>query len=334
MPDSSKSLRAPDTTASPAVSILAGQALSSSSRLRLFDRVAHGIALASGVFILALLIIMAYEVLKLSVPSIRHSGWRFFVSAKWDPANNDFGLLPFVYGTIVSSVIALLIATPFGIGTALFLTELAPRKLRGPVGFVVDMLAAIPSVVYGLWGIFVLAPFMAAHLGPFLEHYLGWLPFFKGPAYGVGMLTAGLILSIMVVPYIVAISREVLLTVPQELKAASLALGATYWETLWKIVLPQARIGIGGGIVLALGRALGETMAVTMVIGNQPAVHLSVLQPGYSMAAVIANEFTEASSALYLSALAEVGLALFLISVIINLAARYLLWRLRSAAAR
>src|SRR5690606_37358971 len=198
--------------------------------------------------------------------------------------------------------------------------------------FVVDMLAAIPSVVYGLWGIFVLAPWIQDSLAPVLQKYLGFLPLFQGRNDGLSMLAAGIILAIMIVPFITAISREVLLTTPADLKAASLALGATKWETIWKVVLPYSRVGIGGGIVLALGRALGETMAVTMVIGNMPEISASLLRPGHSMAAVIANEFREADSSIYLSALVAVGLVLFVVALVINLAARLLLWRMRGVA--
>jgi phosphate transport system permease protein len=306
----------------------------SSRSLRRHDLAFRTLAWLSGFLIVILLLVMAAELVRLALPAIQRFGLPFVTDRTWDPVGERFGGFTFLYGTIVSSFIALLIATPFGIGTALFLTELAPRRLRGPMGFVVDMLAAIPSVVYGLWGIFVLSPFIAQKLGPALEATLGFLPLFRGPCYGVSMLTAGLILSVMVVPYITAIAREVLLTVPDELRAASYALGATQWETVWKIVLPHARVGIGAGVVLALGRALGETMAVTMVIGNQPEVHASLLRPGYTMAAVIANEFTEATTAIYLSALVEVGLLLFLVTVVINLAARWLLWRMRHGTCR
>jgi len=289
----------------------------------------HAATLAAGMLILLFLVLIASQLLRLSLPALRTFGGRFFVSSVWDPVGEQYGILPFLYGTIVSSVIALLIAIPFGVGTAIFLTEVAPRRIRGPIAFMVDMLAAIPSVVYGLWGIFVLAPLVSQHAAPWLEKYLGFLPLFRGPSYGVSMLTASLILSVMIVPYITAISREILLTVPDDIKAASFALGATHWETIWKIVLPYTRAGIGAGIVLALGRALGETMAVTMLIGNQPQINVSVLQPGYSMAAVIANEFTEATTPVYLSAIVAVGLALFAVTLLVNLAARLLLWRMR-----
>lgn len=300
--------------------------------LRRFDKLAFAASLAAGIIIVLLLGGMLYQLLTLSGPAMARYGFGFFTSTEWDPVHEQFGALPFLYGTLVSSGLALLIATPFGIGTALFLTELAPERLRTGIAFVVDMLAAIPSVVYGLWGIMVLAPFIQNQLGPLLQKTLGFLPLFQGRCDGVSMLAAGIILAIMVVPFITAIAREVLLTVPADLKAASLALGATKWETIWKVVLPYSRVGIGGGVVLALGRALGETMAVTMVIGNSPEISASLLRPGDSMAAVIANQFREADSAIYLSALVAIGLVLFLTALVINLAARLLLWRMRGAA--
>jgi phosphate transport system permease protein len=301
----------------------------SASRMRTGDAAAHVLTLVCGLAIVVLLLLLSAQLVRLSLPSIQHSGLKFLTTFAWDPVNETFGILPFLYGTLVSSFIAIVLALPFGLGTALFLTEVAPRRLRTPIGFAVDMLAAIPSVVYGLWGIFVLAPAMSTTIAPALEKYLGFLPLFRGPSFGVSMLTAGLVLAVMIVPYITAISREVLLTVPSDVKAASLALGATQWETIWKIVLPYTRAGIGAGVVLALGRALGETMAVTMLIGNQPEIHASLLQPGYSMAAVIANEFTEATTALYLSAIVQVGLVLFAVTLLINIAARWMLWRMR-----
>lgn len=300
--------------------------------LRRNDKLAFGFSLASGLIIIALLAGILYQLIFLSKPALERFGPGFLISSDWDPVRGQFGALPFVYGTLVTSAVALLLAAPFGIGTALFLTELAPQKIRGIIAFVVDMLAAIPSVVYGLWGIFVLAPWIQSTLAPFLMKYFGFLPLFEGPNHGFSLLTAGAILAIMVVPFITAISREVLLTAPADLKAASLALGATKWETIWKVILPYSRAGISAGIVLALGRALGETMAVTMVIGNAPEITSSLLHPGDSMAAVIANQFREADSAIYLSALVAVGLTLFAVALIINLAARLLLWRLRGVA--
>lgn len=298
------------------------------------DRVARLLALIAGAVTLLLLLGLAAQLVKMSMPAIQIHGWKFLTRTTWDPAAEEFGILPFLYGTLLTSMLALLLATPFAVGTALYLTELAPRRLRAPISFVLDMLAAIPSVVYGLWGIFVLAPFVASDMGPFLQKWLGFLPLFEGPSYGVSILTASLILAVMIVPFITAISREVLATVPQEVKAASYALGATQWETISRVVLPYSRAGIGAGIVLALGRALGETMAVTMLIGNSAQITASLLKPGYSMAAVIANEFTEATTPTYLAALVEVGLVLFVVTLLLNGIARYVLRRLQHVHAR
>ena len=303
-----------------------------SARLRRNDYIAYLISLMSGIVIIALLAGILQQLITMSAPALRRYGIGFLTGTVWDPVHEQFGALPFVYGTLVSSALALLLATPFGVGTALYLTEMAPKRVRTAVAFVVDMLAAIPSVVYGLWGIFVLAPFIQDVLAPWLERYFGFIPLFRGPNVGVSMLSAGIILAIMIVPYITAIAREVLITTPADLKAASLALGATKWETIWKVVLPYSRVGIGAGVVLALGRALGETMAVTMVIGNTPEISASLLRPGDSMASVIANNFREADTGIYLSALVSVGLVLFVVALVINLAARVLLWRLRGAA--
>jgi phosphate transport system permease protein len=261
-------------------------------------------------------------------PAIRAFGLRFLVTSTWDPVQEEFGALPFVYGTLVSSLLALLIAVPLGLGAAIFLSELAPAWARAPIAFLIEILAAIPSVVYGLWGIFVLAPWLRVWVEPALGRTLGFLPLFQGPPYGVGMLAAGLILAIMVVPFITAVSREVLLAVPNTQREAALALGATRWETTRLAVLRYGKSGLVGAILLGLGRALGETMAVTMVIGNRPEIALSLFAPGYTMASVIANEFTEATSDLYLAALIEVGLALFVITVLVNAIARLLVWKM------
>lgn len=238
----------------------------------------------------------------------------------------EFGALPYIYGTLVSSFVALLIAVPLGIGAALFLSELAPRKISDSIAFLTELLAAVPSVIYGLLGIFVLVPFMRTHVQPFLGKYLGFLPLFSGPQYGIGMLTASLILAIMIVPYIVSVSREVLLSVPSILREAAMALGATRWEVATTVAFPFARSGIVGAIFLALARALGETMAVTMVIGNTPDINLSLFAPGYTMAAVLANEFSEATSDEYIHALIYIGLVLFAITMVINALARILIW--------
>lgn len=252
-------------------------------------------------------------------------GWRFFISRAWDPAFGHFGALPFIYGTVVTSVIALLIAIPLGVGGAIFLSEFAPTQISGGLTFIVELLAAVPSVVYGLLGIFVVVPILRDGLDPFLQRHFGFVVLFRGPIYGVGFLAAGIVLSIMIVPFILSISRGVLLAVPAEQREAALSLGATRWESTWQVVVPYARSGIFGSIFLALARALGETMAVTMVIGNTPQIAASLFQPGYSIAAVIANEFAEATSPIYLQSLIELGLVLFVITIVINGLARLLM---------
>jgi phosphate transport system permease protein len=264
--------------------------------------------------------------------SLLHSGPRFLIEQVWDPVAGRFGAATFAYGTIVSSLLALFLAVPFGIGIAVFLVEVAPPKVRDPIAFLVELLAAVPSIVYGLWGLLVLAPFVRITVAPALSAVLGFLPIFSGTSHGVGMLTAGIILSIMILPFIAAISRDVLTSVPREQREASLALGATRWETIWHVVLPYGRSGIAGGVILALGRALGETMAVTMVIGNNPQIASSLFAPGYSMSAVIANEYAEASGPLYLSALMEIGLVLFLLTFTVNSLARLMIQRMARSA--
>lgn len=284
-------------------------------------------ALSLLVIVLGMLAVMVRE----AFPSIRAFGWRFLFTSTWDPVAQHFGALPLIYGTIVSSVLALLIAVPLGIGAAVYLAEVTPAWVRPPISFLIELLAAVPSVVYGLWGIFVLAPWLRTQVQPALGATLGFLPLFQGPPYGVGMLAAGLILAIMVVPFIVAVSQEVLLAVPNTQREAALALGATRWETTRLAVLRYARSGLIGAVLLGLGRALGETMAVTMVIGNRPEISASLFAPGYTMASLIANEFTEATSSLYVSALVEVGLLLFVVTVIVNALARLLVWSVGGA---
>ncbi len=275
---------------------------------------------------LALVGLIVYELISKSTLSLHAFGWRFFFRSEWDPVNEQFGAWPFVYGTIVSSILALVLAVPLAVGVAVFITEMCPRKLKGPLAFLTELLAAIPSVIYGLWAIFILVPLLRQYVEPFLAKYLGWTGLFGGPAYGIGMLAAGVILAIMVVPIISSITREVMTAVPQQQREAVLALGATRWEMIRTGVLRNARAGIVGGVILGLGRALGETMAVTMVIGNRPEISRSLLAPGYTMASVIANEFSEATSDTYLSALVEVGLALFLVTIIVNMLAQFLVW--------
>ncbi|MCU1306500.1 MAG: phosphate transporter rane protein 1, PhoT family [Acidobacteriaceae bacterium] len=290
------------------------------------DRLFGGAMLLAALSVLAIVFLILTQLYWQSELSIHQFGWKFFTSSNWDPVAGDFGALPFIYGTLVSSLLALLMAAPLGIGVAIFMNEMCPRPLRTPFSYLVELLAAIPSVIYGLWGIFVLVPIMRNYVQPFLAAHLGWTGFFSGPMYGIGMLPASVILAIMVVPFISSITREVMLAVPQQQREAVLALGATRWEMLRIGVLRNARIGIMGGIVLALGRALGETMAVTMLIGNRPEIAKSLFAPGYTMASVIANEFSEATDNLYLSALVEIGLALFLVTIVVNILAQGLIW--------
>ena len=262
-------------------------------------------------------------------PALRTFGFSFLTSSDWDPVASHFGAAPAIYGTIVSSILALLIATPLALGVAVFLSEFAPPWIRQPVAFGVDMLAAVPSVIYGLWGVFVLIPFLREFLMPFLRDtlHLGVLPLFSGPAYGSSMLAAGLILAIMCLPYISAVTREVLLAVPRSQREAAVGLGATRWEVIRDAVIPYARSGIIGGIILGLGRALGETMAVTMLIGNRHEISASLFAPGYTMASLIANEFSEATGDLHLSALMAVGFVLLLVTFVVNGIARWLVWQ-------
>src|SRR6266704_970834 len=299
------------------------------------DRSFFALILACGLCVLALVGLIVYELITKSSLSWHAFGLKFFFRSEWDPVNEQFGALPFVYGTIVSSIVALVIAVPLAIGVAVFITEMSPRWLRGSLAFTTELLAAIPSVIYGLWAIFVLVPLLRTYVQPWLARYLGWTGLFEGAPYGIGMLAAGIILAIMVIPIVSSITREVMTAVPQQQREAVLALGATRWEMIRTGVLRNARAGILGGIILGLGRALGETMAVTMVIGNRPEIAKSLFAPGYTMASVIANEFSEATGNLYLSALIEVGLALFLVTMVVNILAQLLVWSVtRGAPAR
>ena len=290
------------------------------------DHVLRVVLRAAALTLVLLVLGMVVSMARAAWPAMRAFGWRFFVTSTWDPVAEEFGAVPFVYGTLLSSLLALIIAVPLGIGAAIYLAELAPAWIRPPVTFLVELVAAVPSVIYGLWGIFVLAPVLRTWVQPALGKTLGFLPLFQGPPYGVGMLAAGIILAIMIVPYITAVSREVLMAVPNAQREAALALGATRWETTRIAVLRYGRSGLVGAILLGLGRALGETMAVTMVIGNRPEVAVSLFAPGYTMASVIANEFAEATSELYLAALIEIGLLLFIVTVVVNALARLLVW--------
>lgn len=290
------------------------------------DRAFRTLLRLAALSLIVIVVAMVVEMLRTAWPALRAFGGRFLITSTWDPVAETFGAVPFLYGTLLSSVLALVIAVPLGIGAAIFLAELAPAWLRNPVNFLVEMVAAVPSVVFGLWGIFVLAPLLRTWLQPMLGASLGFLPLFQGPPYGVGMVAAGIILAIMIVPYVTAVSREVLLAVPNTQREAALAIGATRWETTRLAVLRYARSGLVGAVLLALGRALGETMAVTMVIGNRPEVAISLFAPGYTMASVIANEFAEATSDVYLAALVEMGLLLFVVTVVVNALARLLVW--------
>src|SRR5271154_423058 len=294
-------------------------------KLRHGDEIAHVLTLTFAAAILLLTSMLVWELWVNSHLSRAKFGWNFFWTKTWDPIFDTFGAAPFIYGTLDTSVVSLVIAVPLGLASAIFLSELAPRKISDIISFLIDLLAAVPSVIYGLLGIFIVVPLMRTVVGPFLKGSLGFLPFFKGPNYGVGFLTAGIVLAIMIVPFIISVSREVLLTVPREQREAALALGATRWEATWRVVVPWARTGIMGSVFLALARALGETMAVTMVIGNDAKISASLFSPGYTIAAVIANEFTEATGDLYLSALIELGLVLFLMTFILNGLARLLI---------
>jgi phosphate transport system permease protein len=267
-----------------------------------------------------------------SAAARRAFGWGFLTGSTWDPVFEHFGAWPFLFGTLFTTAVALVLAAPLGVAVAIFLSEVAPRRVRAWLSGLVELLAVVPSVVYGLWGMVVLVPWLRQTLEPWLGAHLGWLPLFQGPAYGVGFLAAGLVLALMVLPFVVSMALEAMRAVPVAQREAGLALGATRWEVVQHIVLPAARGGIGGGVLLAVGRALGETMAVTMLIGNRPAVSASLFAPGYTLASIIANEFTEATSALYTASLVELGLILFGLTLVVNLAARMLL-KPRGAAA-
>ena len=295
------------------------------SRLREGDEIARLITFLFAASVVLITLLLVYELWVGSVLPREKFGFGFLITKVWDPIAENFGALPFIYGTLVTAAVALLLAVPLGIGAAIFLAELAPQRVSDPLQFFIDLLAAVPSVIYGVLGVFVVIPLMRQWVQPALKNALGFLPLFQGPAYGVGFLTAGVVLAIMVIPYIISVSREVLMSVPRDQREAALALGSTRWESTWKVVVPFARTGILGSIFLALARALGETMAVTMVIGNTPTISSSLFSPGYSIAAVIANEFTEATGDLYLQSLIELGLVLFVLTFILNGLARLLI---------
>jgi phosphate transport system permease protein len=289
-------------------------------------------AALAAVMIVVLIVLVGWELYAGSRLALAKFGPAFLWSTKWDPVAETYGALPFIFGTLVSSLLALLIAVPLGVATALFLTELAPLRLRQPIVMAIEMLAAVPSVIFGLWGIFVLIPWLRDHLFVWLKHTLGFLPLFQGPIYGVSMLAAGIIIAIMILPIITSISREILRSVPNLQREAAYALGATRWEVLKIAVLSYARRGLFGAAILGLGRALGETMAVTMVIGNRPQIAASLFAPGYTLASVIANEFAEATSDLYLSSLFELGLVLLGVTIVVNIAAQIMLKSMTGSA--
>lgn len=295
----------------------------------LVDRALVALGGAAACFVALVLVVIAVSVLELALPSIRALGFGFLASREWDPSRGQLGALPFLYGTMVTSIVALLLAVPVAIGVAVFLTDLGPLALRRPVAALVELLAAVPGVVYGLWAAIVLAPLLRTTVEPALERYLGFLPIFRGAKVGVGLLCASLVLAVMILPTIASVSREVLRAVPSELREGGLALGATRWDVVRRIVLPHARSGILGAILLGFGRAVGETMAVAMVVGSRPDITGSLLSPGYTMASVIANEFSEATSTLHVAALAEIGLLLFAVTLAFNVAARILVARIR-----
>ncbi|HEX9047685.1 MAG TPA: phosphate ABC transporter permease subunit PstC [Verrucomicrobiae bacterium] len=289
------------------------------------DRAFKGLTLLMALSVFVLIGLIGFELAHGSSAAMRQFGWRFLTSSDWDPVNEKFGALPFIFGTLVSSGIALLIAVPLSIATAVYLTELAPLWIRQPLTIFIELLAAVPSVILGLWGIFVMVPWLRVHLFPLLQKWFGFLPLFQGPIYGTSMLAGGIIIAIMILPIITSVSREILRSVPGLQREAAYALGATHWEVTRIAVLSYAKKGLFGAVILGLGRALGETMAVTMVIGNSPQIAKSLFAPGYTLASVVANEFSEATGDLYLSALFEVGLVLLGVTVLVNALAQLLL---------
>jgi phosphate transport system permease protein len=319
----------PDRVVMPTAALARNRAL---DRLRLGDAIFRHLTRAAAIGVLLLLSGVIISLIQGSLPALQKFGLGFLLSERWNPVTEIFGALPAIYGTLVTSAIAMLIAVPVGLFIAFFLTELCPQWLRRPIGIAIELLAGIPSIIYGIWGLFMFAPFLQRTLQPFLINTVGDVPvlgaLFAGPPYGIGILTAGLILAIMVLPFVTSISRDVFTAVPGVLKEAAYGLGCTTWEVARHVVLPYARVGVIGGIMLGLGRALGETMAVTFVIGNAHRISASLLAPGTTISASIANEFTEAASDLYTSALIALGLILFVITFIVLAIARYLLMRI------
>ncbi len=322
-PDSGK----PDSVSEPPASKVAPLSQKPSGFRSIFaDGVFRSLVTACAVCVVAIVGLIVFELISASGPALHKFGFKFLVESVWNPVTDEFGAMPVIYGTIVSSILALLLAVPLSMGTALFITELCPRRLRTALSTCVEMLAAIPSVIYGLWGIFVLVPLLREHVAPLLKKYLGWTGFFEGTMYGFSMLAAGIILAIMILPIVASITREVIIAVPQPQREAALALGATRWEMLRVAVLRNARTGIFGAVILGLGRAMGETMAVTMVIGNTAQISRSLFAPGYTLASVIANEFSEAVGPIHTAALVELGLVLFVVSMLVNALAQLLVW--------
>jgi phosphate transport system permease protein len=299
------------------------------------DRIFAGTVRASTAIFVAIVAGLFVMLVLGSWPAIQTFGLRFLATSEWNPVTGQFGALPMIYGTVVSSAIGIALAGAVGILGAAFLADFAPLLIARPLSFLIELLAAVPSVVFGLWGLFILSPFLRDQIDPVLQSKLGFVPLFSGPIFGSSLFTAGIILAIMIVPTVTAISRDIIVTVLSQHQEASMALGATRWETMWRIILPAAKSGIFGACILALGRALGETIATTMVIGNKPAIAASLFAPSYTLASVIANEFTEATSDIYLSALIELGLLLFLVSMIVNGVAQLLTWTVfRTSQAR
>jgi len=316
------------TSESPKISLVTTSQRTPAWQRSLFnaDNGFRGLMLIAALAILGIVGLIIAELMQRSAMAWHAFGMHFFFGSEWNPVSGGFGALPFIYGTIVSSLVALVIAVPLAVAVAVFVTEMCPKPLRKPISYATELLAAIPSVIYGLWAIFILVPLLRVYVDPWLMRYFSWTGLFAGPAYGIGMLAAGVVMAIMIIPIISSITREVLVVVPQPQREAALALGATRWEMIRMAVLRNARAGIMGAVILGLGRALGETMAVTMVIGNNPAIAKSLLAPGYTMASVIANEFNEATSDLHRSALIEIGLALFLVTIIVNILAGLMVW--------
>jgi phosphate transport system permease protein len=325
-------------TTTSAIDAGASARRSALDRLRRGDKLFHGLTFSAALLVLVMLGAIAISLIIGAWPAIKAYGPSFLVSQSWNPVTEKFGGLAPIYGTVLTSLIAMLLAVPVGLGIAVFLTESCPMSLRRPIGTAIELLAGIPSIIFGIWGLFVLAPVLQTTVQPALIAAFGNVPvlssLFAGPPYGIGMLTASLILAIMVLPFITAVSRDVFDTVPPVLKEAAYGLGCTRWEVVRKIVIPHTRVGIIGGIMLGLGRALGETMAVTFVIGNAHKISPSLLAPGTTISATIANEFTEAVGDLYTSSLVLLGLILFVITLIVLSGARYLLWRLDKTAGR